>query len=262
MAAYLYTWHPARWRWYDLPEAAYRVTNGEPYDMYWSCGNTRRIKRGDLFFLMRLGVDPKGILGCGYVASAPYPLPHWDDKRAAAGETTLRTDLLFKVLETEPVVPLRHLAGAYPGYNWTPQGSGKSIPDEIAAALLAEIQRQTAGPFQAESDASLRTYAEGRPRSVTITTYDRSQEARYACLERHGCRCAVCGFVFEEVYGALGAGYIEVHHLRPVADVGEEYEIDAVKDLRPVCANCHRMLHKRRPPLAIEELQQLLRRRR
>jgi 5-methylcytosine-specific restriction protein A len=42
--------------------------------------------------------------------------------------------------------------------------------------------------------------------------------------------------------------------LKPVADIGEEYLIDPIKDLRPVCANCHRMLHKQRPPLSVEEL--------
>lgn len=258
MAAYLYTWHPNRWHWADLAEAAYRVTNGEAYDRYWSCGNTKRIEIGDLFFLMRLGVEPKGILGCGYVASTPYLLPHWDEARAAAGDTTLRTDLLFKALSMEPIVPLTELLGTYPRQSWTPQSSGTSIADDIAAELLATIRRR-GYPIAAETRQSVRTYAEGRPRTVTITTYDRSADARQACLAAHGYRCAVCGFSFEKAYGSLGAGYIEVHHLRPVADVGEEVEIDPVADLRPVCANCHRVLHQRQPPLAIAELKAALR---
>lgn len=45
-----------------------------------------------------------------------------------------------------------------------------------------------------------------------------------------------------------------MHHLKPVADIGKEYLIDPIKDLRPVCANCYRMLHKQWPPLAVEEL--------
>ncbi len=57
-----------------------------------------------------------------------------------------------------------------------------------------------------------------------------------------------------QVYGDFGKNYIEVHHLRQIADIGEEYEIKPIEDLRPVCANCHRMLHKERPPPAIEEL--------
>ena len=52
-----------------------------------------------------------------------------------------------------------------------------------------------------------------------------------------------------------GKKYIEIHHLKQLADSGKEYQIDPIKDLRPVCANCHRMLHKQRPPISIEELQ-------
>jgi 5-methylcytosine-specific restriction protein A len=55
-------------------------------------------------------------------------------------------------------------------------------------------------------------------------------------------------------FGDLGRNYIEVHHLKQIADAGGEYTIDPIADLRPVCANCHRMLHKRRPALSIEEL--------
>jgi len=48
--------------------------------------------------------------------------------------------------------------------------------------------------------------------------------------------------------------------LKPIADIGGEYSIDPEEGLRPVCANCHRMLHKTRPPISIEELQNLLKR--
>ena len=57
MSAYLYTWNPKRWVWVDQADAVYRVNNGDQYDMYWSCGNTKKIQVGDVFFLMRLGVS-------------------------------------------------------------------------------------------------------------------------------------------------------------------------------------------------------------
>ena len=59
-------------------------------------------------------------------------------------------------------------------------------------------------------------------------------------------------------YGELGRDYIHVHHLKPLADIKDEYELDAVKDLRPVCPNCHSMLHRRTPALSIEELTELV----
>lgn len=71
MSAYLYTWNPNKWDWKDFQYAVYCMNNDEPYDRRWSCGNTKRIVIGDLFFLMRLGVEPKGIIGCGYVLSIP-----------------------------------------------------------------------------------------------------------------------------------------------------------------------------------------------
>jgi 5-methylcytosine-specific restriction protein A len=254
MSTYLYTWNPKRWKWVDQPEAICRIGDGEQYDMYWSCGNTKKIAVGDTFFLIKLGVEPKGIIGCGYVSSLPYPLPHWDEEKAKEGLTALRTDLLFKVLSEMPIISIEQLQARYPAYNWSPQVSGLSVPEPIASELFAQIQASPAFGFSIPSANEVRLYAEGKSKTITTKTYDRSPLARQACIEHYGHTCCVCGFNFEKAYGQLGANYLEVHHLKPVADIGEEYLIDPIKDLRPVCANCHRMLHKQRPPLSVEEL--------
>ena len=70
--------------------------------------------------------------------------------------------------------------------------------------------------------------------------------------------CAVCKFDLSEVYGEIGAGYINVHHLRDLATVGEEYEVDPIQDLRPVCPNCHAMLHKQTPAMTIAALRKIV----
>ena len=254
MSSYLYTWNPERWTWCDQQDAIYRVNNGDQYDMYWSCGNTKRIEIGDIFFLMRLGVEPKGIIGCGYISSRAYTLPHWNEAKAKEGKTALRTDLLFKALSEEPIVPLSYLQEKYPIHTWTPQTGGLSIPYEIADELFAIIQSDTMFSFEPVAKKEVELFAEGKAKSVTYKTYDRSPAARQACIEHHGYSCSVCNFNFELTYGKLGSKYIEVHHLKQVADVGEEYLINPINDLRPVCANCHRMLHKTRPPISIEEL--------
>ena len=49
-----------------------------------------------------------------------------------------------------------------------------------------------------------------------------------------------------------------MHHLRPLSEIGEEYEVDPIEDMRPVCPNCHLMIHRRTPPLKIEEIKALL----
>lgn len=46
-------------------------------------------------------------------------------------------------------------------------------------------------------------------------------------------------------YGSLGKGFIHVHHKIPLSEIGDEYEVDYVNDLIPVCPNCHAMLHRK-----------------
>ena len=255
MTAYLYTWNPDRWHWADQAEAIVRINSGDRYDIYWSCGITKRIVAGDTFFLMRLGVEPKVSIGLGTVASEPYLLPHWNPVKAAAGQTALRTDLKFDSLFEIPVLSLPELNALFPDYPWTPQGGGISVPETIANALMEEIHRRTGTPYNSTEDDQVNAvYKEGRLKTLTIQTYDRSAAAREACKEHYGYKCHACGFDFFQKYGAVGRDYIEVHHLKPLADAGGEHFVDPIADLRPVCANCHRMLHTQRQPLSIEEL--------
>jgi 5-methylcytosine-specific restriction protein A len=98
------------------------------------------------------------------------------------------------------------------------------------------------------------TYKEGMVTKVYVNSYERSGKARDDCIAYHKPICKVCNFDFKKTYGELGKGFIHVHHLKQISEIGEEYEIDPIKDLAPVCPNCHAMLHKRVPPLTIEEL--------
>jgi 5-methylcytosine-specific restriction protein A len=99
---------------------------------------------------------------------------------------------------------------------------------------------------------------EGAARTVSVNQYERNAEARRKCIEHHGCRCAVCSFDFEGLYGAIGKGYIHVHHVVPLADIGKEYVVDPINDLVPICPNCHAMIHSTRPALAIAQLRRHL----
>ena len=62
---------------------------------------------------------------------------------------------------------------------------------------------------------------------------------------------------FSDVYGEIGDQFIHVHHLNPISETGNTFT-DPVSDLRPVCPNCHSMLHKKHPPYGIEELKELM----
>ncbi len=99
---------------------------------------------------------------------------------------------------------------------------------------------------------------EGSVRLVSINVYERNPRARRRCIEHYGTSCCICGFNFGDVYGEVGEGFIHVHHLRPLSKVGARYEVNPVEDLRPVCPNCHAVLHQRTPAFSIKEVRLLL----
>lgn len=102
------------------------------------------------------------------------------------------------------------------------------------------------------------TYPEGLAREVLINQYERNSAARQRCIDHYGLKCQVCEADFEAIYGPVGRGFIHVHHLVPIASIGAQYSIDPINDLRPVCPNCHAMLHRSGTLLSIGELRALL----
>lgn len=101
-------------------------------------------------------------------------------------------------------------------------------------------------------------YLEGALKIVTVNTYERNSEARKKCMEHHGYVCAVCSFNFEKVYGSIGKKYIHIHHVIPLSEIRKEYELDPIRDLVPVCPNCHAIIHRTQPPLTVKQLKEHL----
>lgn len=100
---------------------------------------------------------------------------------------------------------------------------------------------------------------EGNRKNIVINRYERSSLAREKCIAYHGCYCHVCELDFEETYGSLGKGFIHVHHKIPLSQIGEDYEVDYVNDLIPVCPNCHAMIHRKSINGAFTPLEELKR---
>lgn len=86
-------------------------------------------------------------------------------------------------------------------------------------------------------------YYEGIGKEVIVNRYERNKNAREKCVRLKGSNCIICGFNFEEVYGAIGKNYIHVHHIMPISEINKKYQIDPEKDLVPICPNCHAMIH-------------------
>jgi predicted HNH restriction endonuclease len=94
-----------------------------------------------------------------------------------------------------------------------------------------------------------------------VNAYERNPLARQECLKKYGTNCFVCGFSFGAIYGETMDGFIHVHHLRLLSKVGKDYKVDSIADLRPVCPNCHAVIHHRfKQPYSIEEVQAFLHR--
>jgi hypothetical protein len=113
-------------------------------------------------------------------------------------------------------------------------------------------------PYGEQYFSEVAEYKEGATNQVFIDIHERNPDARKACLEVHGYSCSVCGFDFEKVYGGIGKGFIHIHHLKPISKFKEEHKIDYKEDLRPVCPNCHAMLHSSDPPLTPEALKEIV----
>jgi hypothetical protein len=104
-------------------------------------------------------------------------------------------------------------------------------------------------------------YGEGSVQRILINRYERDPHARDGCIGHYGTSCFLCGFDFVAAYGQVMAGFIHVHHLRPLSSVGADYAVDPVQDLRPVCPNCHAVLHRRDPPYSLDEVHVFLQQR-
>lgn len=102
---------------------------------------------------------------------------------------------------------------------------------------------------------------EGRRLRITINAYERDERLRRACLRRFGFACSVCGILLSDVYGHEATGIIHIHHLEPLATRKGRGTPTSAADLRPVCPNCHSVIHARSPAFSIDEVKQMLRKR-
>ena len=89
-------------------------------------------------------------------------------------------------------------------------------------------------------------FMEGSKKSIYVSKYERNPGARLKCIQKNGTRCHICNMDFGETYGDFAKGFIHVHHIVPIHEIGENYKIDPERELLPVCPNCHAMLHHKR----------------
>lgn len=125
----------------------------------------------------------------------------------------------------------------------------RTSSEEIAPNLFAAVS------LSRKAEA----LTEGSVFELTLSIFERDPVARRRCLEHYGNSCQVCDFNFGVAYGDLGDGFIHVHHIVPLAQIRELHEVDPIKDLVPICPNCHAMIHiSKGAPLTVEQLRAMV----
>lgn len=261
MSTYLLTWNPNRWQWNDLQECIQEIEENGICKDTWSSGTNKSIQPGDRLFIMRLGKEPKGIFASGWAKSNVYEGEHWE---AGNPDTALFIDMDLDVLldpDNTKILSLQELEALAPDQNWTPQGSGISINEQCLGDLEDRWARHLTGDSSGHGATRVLgdlALTEGAVRRTISNWYERSPEARNECLKHYGPKCMVCDIDYGRMYGNIGKGLIQVHHVKPLSQTGRQYRVDPVKDLRPVCPNCHAIIHKKEPIYGVEELKKIV----
>jgi 5-methylcytosine-specific restriction protein A len=266
MATYLLTWNPERWQWDDIQDDIALITEKGFCDGRWSSGVTKKIQPSDRIFLMKLGSQkPRGIMASGWATSEVFQDIHWGDDSKLAHYVDIHFDTIIDPSQDDIFSVELLQDEIYSGVNWTPQASGMSIPDDVAEQLEKDWARFLNRPVPvrqidyADEIDETKTFHEGATKQVRVNVYERNAEARAICIKKYGASCSVCGFDFGKKFGEIGAGFIHVHHLKPLSEIRKGYKLNPIEDLRPVCPNCHAMIHQRKPePYTIEELKAIL----
>ena len=155
-----------------------------------------------------------------------------------------------------------HLLAEWEGKDQSGEQAFLMRPEVVTAlqALGWDSSAPSAPASERPSDPGLerKTYSEGGRRDVVQSKQERDPRARRECLKHYGTDCVVCGKSMETVYGPVAIGLIHVHHINPLAGTSARRRTDPIRDLRPVCPNCHGVIHRRSPLHSIDEVRALL----
>lgn len=194
-----------------------------------------------------------GFVAAAEVGSTPLSRGHFGKRPVFRGSLTGITLL--------PVpVPIAHVAREMPDWDWTRYQRTFTTVDQSRFDTLWSVLLAYQGEVtEAEVPQPYRkALLEGQARRAVALRYERNPKARLLCIQHHGTNCSICGFNFGAVYGDAFDGFIVVHHLEPISTKSGPYMVDPVRDMRPVCANCHLVIHRRATPYSVEEVTKFL----
>lgn len=199
-----------------------------------------------------------------------FPNPCIEQMKAATDERKLVARALVQQLARDnelTMVPEQPLdAWSVTGADFSIEVVVRNVQDPSSAEAVERTAGSVMVPLMAamaeligyDEDEDTTGETEGDIIFGVIRRRERSPRNRLLCLSIHGHRCAACGFCPPELYGDAGE-IIEVHHLEPLGLIDQPRAYDPRTDLVPLCPNCHRAVHTRRPvPYTLEELREML----
>jgi hypothetical protein len=132
LKAYLFGWNPIKWKWEDLEADIARLKAEGQIEDHWSVASYKAIQPGDRAYIIRLGLEPKGIFASGYIASEPYVAFR---KGRHYHRIAITIDIMLNP-DKERILTMDILkTGNLAAQNWTPQASGISIRPELVDEL-------------------------------------------------------------------------------------------------------------------------------
>lgn len=166
---------------------------------------------------------------------------YWINREAYYNPNTLWMRVQLLSLSNENSLTLKDLRAH--GFTASVQSPSKVVSPKLIEYIEKNMQ---SGTFvYPDSEDVDDTIVEGAVKKISVNAYERNPIARMKCIEHYGSVCTICGLDFGKYYGEFASGFIHVHHIKPIHEIGKEYVVDPINDLIPVCPNCHAMLHKK-----------------
>jgi len=181
--------------------------------------------------------DGPSLVGKGRVASAYY----FDDVHCIVDENGMPWPHQLKVDWSTGFPRVELLLGAE---QITVRRLTKVEVDEVEESVSSEDARET--EFLA---------FEGKATKAEVDLLFRNRTLVSIKKQLSDCRCEICNFKYQELYGQPGAGFIIAHHLKPISSGPR---VNRLEDIALVCANCHSIIHTKNPPYSIDEMKALI----
>lgn len=214
--------------------------------------NFKRVSMDDCVILWCKG---KGAVGMGKIIQEPFKL------KPSSKENYIKCELNILFNHNLKFISIKDIKEVDPLFVWKNyQKSGREIEENhfnIISNLLKNSINTDDVDLDEEKELKELEYIEGAVIQKLVNGFERNLDARKKCIDYHKPICSCCKIDFGNVYGPRGEGYIHVHHLLPLKKIKKSYKVNPIKDLRPVCPNCHAIIHRGKETLTIEQVKKL-----